>query len=324
MKTRISFLACLLAINLSAATWTATESPNPDSPGKAVLIKQDDQLVARFVFGDGQKKPFLHLYGSEGELLTNGGLDKSGKDTGQFPHHRGIYIGWKITSELGTDDLWHLFKGEKMSVRKIHPVKPAADSLTLIAEIDWLSIKPDSNGSHELIRETRTHTVSRPDGKRTQVDCHFVLNPVRDLTLGGDLQHAGIHFRASNEASKRNKETSYLWEPPLPPGSGKVVSPTFQWARLQFPIGTRWFSATEINSPRNPVEELSWRDYGRFGFFFKRDLKKGESLALDYRFLVGPVEAPAELPNKLSEAQSKTARTQAQADHDAYAKSLKK
>ena len=322
MKTRAALLLCLLAINNQAATWTATQTTNTDSPGNAVLIKSDDQLVARFVFGDGQKKPFLHLYSPQGELLTNGGLDKAGKDTGQFPHHRGIYIGWKITSELGTDDLWHLHKSEKMSVRKIHTIKPSTNSVTLVAEIDWLSIKPDSNGSHELIRETRTHIISRPDGKRTQVDCHFVLAAVRDLNLGGDLQHAGIHFRASNELSKRNKETSYLWEPSLPPGAGKVISKDFKWARLQFPIGSRWFSTTEINSPRNPVEELSWRDYGRFGFFFKRDLKKGESLALDYRFIVGPTEPPDELP-KLSDAQTKAARAQAQTDFDAFAKSLK-
>ena len=27
--------------------------------------------------GEGQFKPYLHVYGAEGELLTNGGLDKN-------------------------------------------------------------------------------------------------------------------------------------------------------------------------------------------------------------------------------------------------------
>ncbi|MDE0840467.1 MAG: hypothetical protein OSB41_15645, partial [Kiritimatiellae bacterium] len=53
---------------------------------------------AHFVFGEGQKKPFLHVYGKEGELLTNPGVGPDGKDTGRYPHHRGIYIGRRVIS----------------------------------------------------------------------------------------------------------------------------------------------------------------------------------------------------------------------------------
>ena len=71
------------------------------------------------MFGEGQKKPFLHVYGAkEGELLTNPGVGPDGKDTGQFPHHRGIYIGWRIISGGGTFDLWHIHKGEIMRVKE--------------------------------------------------------------------------------------------------------------------------------------------------------------------------------------------------------------
>ena len=121
------------------------------------------------------------------------------------------------------------------------------------------------------------------------------LTAARDLTLGGDLQHAGCHFRAHAEvAAKGTKFTSYLWEPKgKVAGNGKVLSKDWKWARLQFPIGKNWYSATQFNAQNQPVEELSWRDYGRFGFFFKKDLKKGETQKLNYRFHIAPSQAPA-------------------------------
>jgi hypothetical protein len=74
--------------------------------------------------------------------------------------------------------------------------------------------------------------------------------------------------------SGRNTETAYVWEPDLPGPGGKAVSKDFKWCRLVFPIKDHWYSAMELNSPTNPVEELSWRDYGRFGFFFKKTLRR--------------------------------------------------
>ena len=93
-----------------------------------------------------------------------------------------------------------------------------------------------------------------------------------------------------------------------------------KWCRLVFPIGTNWYAATQLNPPSNPVEELSWRDYGRFGFFFKKPLKKGETLDLDYRFFVEPAEAPA-AKARLSADQSKQAATTAAGDYEAFSKS---
>jgi ubiquinone/menaquinone biosynthesis C-methylase UbiE len=66
-----------------------------------------------------------------------------------------------------------------------------------------------------------------------------------------------------------------------------------KWARLIFPVGNNWYTATQINSPTNPTEELSWRDYGRFGFFFKRKLEWGDELEINYRFITEPAAANA-------------------------------
>ena len=41
---------------------------------------------------------------------------------------------------------------------------------------------------------------------------------------------------------------------------------------------------------------MSTRKYGRFGYFFKKDLTKGEPLTLKYRFLIG--KEPASVPGR--------------------------
>ncbi len=71
-----------------------------------------------------------------------------------------------------------------------------------------------------------------------------------------------------------------------------MVSHELKWARLVFPIGNRWYACTIFNAPTNPTEELSWRAYGRFGFFFRKELRKGESITVAYRFVIEPVNAP--------------------------------
>ena len=343
LRSLISLLVlhCTFPSSAPGAEWTLSQGANPDGPGKAVDIQSGERKIARFIHGDGQFKPYLHVFGEAGELLTNGGLDGSGKPTGQFPHHRGIFIGWnRIASELGTFDLWHFNNGGKMEVLRFDKLEGGKDSATLVATIAWGAGKKDASGSDLLLTETRTLKISKPGGKGTQVDAHFRLKAARELTLGGDLQHAGIHFRASNEVATRAKETSYVsdpedketksrdWTAPAPKKDkdGNEIKPAkepargeLNWCRLLFPIGDRWYAATEMNAPSNPIEELSWRDYGRFGFFFKRKLAAGETLDVNYRFIVEPVEAPASKP-KPSAAQNAKARTEAEGRYKQFVK----
>jgi hypothetical protein len=228
-------------------------------------------------------------------------------------------------------------------VLRFDKLEGGKDAATLVATIGWRAGKKDDSGSDLLLTETRTLRLSRPDGKATQVDAHFRLKATRELTLGGDLQHAGIHFRAANEVATRAKETSYVsdpedkatkgrdWTAPAlkKDKDGNEIQPAkapakgdLNWCRLLFPIGERWYAATEMNAPSNPSEELSWRDYGRFGFFFKRKLAAGQTLDLDYRFIVEPAEVPA-AKSRPSEEQSAKARAEAQARYDAFVKSVR-
>ena len=312
MKLFLSILTLLAVLSTSHADWAAKDDANTELPGRKVDITQDGVLRARLIYGEGQMKPYLRVQGEEGDGLN----EWNEKQT--YPHHRGIFIGWnKIVSDLGSFDLWHFNNGGKMTVVKLDQIEGGKNSATIVATIEWRGGKQDSGGSDLLLTETRTLTVTRPAGKTTQVDAQFVLKPARDLALGGDLQHAGIHFRASASMEKSKGDTAYVWEPDLAGPGGKVASREMKWVRFTFPIGERWYHATELNAPANPVEELSWRDYGRFGFFFAKTLKKDATLAVKYRFITELAEG---LTAKPTDEQRAVFRKAAQAQYDAFVK----
>ena len=318
------FLFLILPV-FTHADWNVKPAHNPNAPGKGLAITHNGKPVAHFVYGEGQKKPFLHVYGTKSELLTNPGVGPDGKDFGRFPHHRGIYIGWRVISSGKQYDLWHIHKGEIMRVKKIKSAKATKDGVKVVADIEWRTGKVGKSDDL-LITETRALAITKV-GDATQIDLYTELVAAQDLTLGGDLQHAGCHFRAHTEvAIKSAQHTSYLWEPEgKKAGNGKMLSKEWKWNRLQFPIGGNWYSATQFNSPHQPVEELSWRDYGRFGFFFKKNLKKGETQKLTYRFHIAPSEAPQleSKPPQVSKQQEKAWRTAAQSAYKNFVKSLK-
>ena len=71
-------LSFVLSSSYLRADWEIIEKSNPQGPGKAVDVINAGKNVARLVYGDGQIKPFLHVFGTDGELVTNPGLDKAG------------------------------------------------------------------------------------------------------------------------------------------------------------------------------------------------------------------------------------------------------
>jgi Methane oxygenase PmoA len=331
MKKLLPLLTLIAVLSSARADWALKDDANTELPGRKVDITQDGVLRARLIYGEGQIKPYLRVQGEEGDGLNEWDPKQ------QFPHHRGIYIGWnKIASDLDgtkTFDLWHFNNGGTMTLVKLDKLDAGKNSATIVATVEWRGGAKDASGSDLLLTETRTLTVSRPAPKTTQVDAQFILKPARDISLGGDLQHAGIHFRASATVgpmakdpaaakdtatvSGRAKDTAYVWEPDLDGKGGKVASKELKWARLTFPIGERFYHATELNAPTNPVDELSWRDYGRFGFFFKKDLKKDETLTLKYRFLT---ELADGITAKPTDEQRAAFRKAAQAQYEAFVK----
>lgn len=337
---------CLAAIafgtpSVTAADWKITKGNNDDLPGQNVTVTADGKIVARLIHGEGQPLPYLALYDQAGRRLTNPGIDKSGQTVGIEPHHRGIFIGWQqIKSDLGVASLWGLGGSGKaskeapssMRLVEIERIATDKDSATIVARVEWRAPTKDAAGSNLLITETRTLRISRPAADvAAQVDTSFRLQAARALFLGGNVQHAGIHLRVDQAVVARADDTSYLWAPASAPTAGKgysktakgqagsVVGKDLKWGEFLFPLHDRWYSALQLNAPQNPVEEFSTREYGRFGFFFNRDLKKDESLELKYRFLVRKAAAPAAAP-KRSAGQIAEARKEADA---AYARFIR-
>ncbi len=315
-------LAAIFALSTTvvASPWSTRQTENPDGPGMAFDVLHQSKPAARLIFGEGQMKPFLHVFGADGEMLTNPGLDAEGKEAGRFPHHRGIFIGWnKIRSELGNDDLWHFRRDEHMEVTNVRESSVTDDYAEIIADIAWRSPNKDSDGDDVLVREARTLRVWKPEGPwAVVVDARFDLVAARDLTLGGDLQHAGVHFRAHREVIDRAGDTIYMWAPDVAGRGGRIINEEMRWCRLVYPIGENWYSTIQLNAPGNPTEELSWRDYGRFGFFFKREMKKGESLTLNHRFITTKVIAPGE--GGYEEAVAKLLRDRSEEAYKKYTK----
>jgi hypothetical protein len=320
----VSVLAGVLSVSPAlAADWTITKGVNDDLPGQNVTVTRDGTIVARMIFGDGQQIPYLAIYDDEGRLVTNPGLNKEGQTVGSEPHHRGIFIGWqRVRSDLGVANLWSIGGGAKMTLVDFEELSTTPDSATIVARIEWRAPTADASGSTLLLTETRRMVIRRSaPGEAATVDASFTLRPARDLQLDGDVQHAGIHLRVSHVVADNPKITSYLWAPGVPGGSGKVISPDLQWGEFLFPLHGGWYSATQLNAPSNPVEEFSTREYGRFGFFFKRDLTKDEAFQVRYRFIVRDAETPAEAP-KRSAAQIAAARKTAEAAYAAYVREL--
>jgi hypothetical protein len=307
----LSLIICLTLLTGAAnAAWTVEKLPAEDLPGERQVIAFGGRTIAEFIYGEGQVKPYLALFNGDGQRLTNPGINADGETVGRFPHHRGIYIGWnRIESELGRDDLWHM-RGTRMLVDSIERGSTDADGAEIIVNIHWISQKTEDGQQGLLIKERRTIRVSR-DSERIVVNHHSELQAVRQLSLGGDLQHAGLHFRSAAEVDAVRAQTRYIWSPAgLPPGNGRIVSDELEWVNFRFPLHGNWYSVTQLNHPANETEELSWRDYGRFGFFRKAELAAGEKLTFKSRFL---------LQELVNEGEDSALRTQAEADYSRYA-----
>ena len=315
----------LAAAAASAADWKIAKGTNDDLPGLNVTVTRDGKIVARLIYGEGQQIPYLALYDTEGRLVTNPGMvGKEGKIVGSEPHHRGIFIGWqRVQSDLGVANLWSIGGGARMTLVDLPELSTTSDSATIVARVEWRAATKDATGSDLLLVETRRMRISRSAADEVAtVDASFRLTPVRDLRLDGDVQHAGIHLRVSHVVAEQPKLTSYLWAPDVPAVPGKVVSPQLKWGEFLFPLHGRWYSAMQMNAPANPVEEFSTREYGRFGFFFKKDLKKDATLDVRYRFVVRYADTPAQDPQR-SPDQAANARAASEAAYAAFLREAK-
>lgn len=262
-----------------------------DTEGKHLDVVSDGKVLVRYMYehdtSDKDKhhdtyKPYLHVFDKEGQKpITKG-------PGGQFTHHRGIFIGWSKVGFNGKKyDRWHM-KGGDIVHQKFTKQETKGDSATFTSVTHWM----DEAGK-AFIEEERTFTVTEGGhGGRVFVDFNSKITPMRgDIELKGDPEHAGIHYRPADNVDK--KATKYVFPEGIKQAKGAKDMP---WAAQNHTIEGKQYGVVHLNAKSNPKDTVhsAYRDYGRFGAFFQKDVKQGESLSVDYGFLILDGELPSQ------------------------------
>jgi hypothetical protein len=281
---------CLLAPTVRAAD--ATGFSFDEKAGQYLDVLLDGKIVARYMYAHDTStkekrvetyKPYLHVFDAEGKApITQGAGGK------QFPHHRGIYIGWqKLGYEGKKYNFWEMAGGDIVH-QKFANQKADADSATFTSSTRWLPTGSDK----PVIEEERTMTFRRaPAPARLVIDFTSTLKaPDGDVALEGDPEHGGVQYRPAGDISA--KETTYLY-PVEKADAHKDVD--YAWVGETYTLNGKKYSVVEMSSPENPkgTRWSAYRDYGRFGAYPKASVKSGESLTVKFRFLIADGEMPA-------------------------------
>jgi hypothetical protein len=286
-------------------TLTATLSTDKKPSGKVFAWKETETGITDLVLGDKPVlrymhlpldessdatrektyKVFHHVFDPEGnEIITKG-------PGGKFTHHRGIFYGFsKVSYNDGKTkcDIWHCRGANQQHVETVsQEAGPVLGSH--VVKISWNG--PDGK---PFAYEYRELTAFNTDGG---VLFNFTsqLVPVEGkVNVDGDPQHAGFHFRASNEVHDVTKGQTYYLRPDGQDAPGKTRNWPGQkqhvdlpWNAMSFVVGDQRYTTVYMDSAENPKEaRFSERDYGRFGSYFVSEATPEKPLVVNYRLWV--------------------------------------
>jgi hypothetical protein len=287
-----------------------------ETPGKHTDLLAGDRPVVRYVHEtfDGSTperreqthKPFHHVFSRDGKVLLTKGPG------GQFSHHRGIFFGFSkcgITAADGsteTVDSWHSRKARTEHVAVLEQGVGPQGGFHAV-RVAWVS---DAGGS--FLDEVRRLTFSEAGADLT-VDFESTLSTTLPaVTLDGDPQHAGFHFRAAAEVHDLTKGQTYFVRPGTGRGApGQTVnwSPKddlpsardLPWKGMSVVVGGARRSVAYLDHPSNPKPaRFSERDYGRFGSYFVARVTPEKPLRVRYRLVIRDGEFDPEEIGRLS------------------------
>jgi len=282
-----SLIACLSANALADDAYRVE-----DTKGKHLdVLTPEGKPIMRYVYvrEEGKEgrptfdtaKVFAHVFADDGEtMLTKG-------PGGKFPHHRGIFIGWKgIKHDGDRHDLWHVRNTEQRH-EKFLKTDADAKGATVKSVIQWIG-KPGK----PVLEETRTLELIASDDAHALIDMTSELKAVNGpVELNGDPEHAGCQFRPSQKVAE-NKSAKYTFHAE---GIDPKKVRDLPWVAETFTIDGQQWSVQLMRAPSNP-EGARWsayRDYGRFGPFAVAKIEDGQTLPLRYRFRVTKGPAPS-------------------------------
>ena len=223
-------------------------------------------------------KTFHHVYGFHDDGFITKGAG------GQYTHHRGLFIGFSRTRVGGKQwDFWHC-KGVSVRHEKYDPQAQVLGSVLgrTLSQTGWY----DPEGK-VAVRDWRRVTAWRQVDAQALIDFVITLEAVSgDVSLKGDPQHAGFQYRAVESQTGKGNKTTYVRSTESTGGKNDVWEGA-EWITGIFRHGENNYAVTHMDHPKNPRPTVySTRNYGRFGAYFEKDLKKGEKLELRYRIFI--------------------------------------
>jgi hypothetical protein len=283
----------LISTAFSIATALTSITGFGDTNDKYIDILKDNKPIVRYMYefdksNNDRKhetfKIFHHVMNEEGTTpITKG-------PRGLFTHHRGFYMGWFKLQHGGAEhDLWHMRKEEAQVHKDILVQESSVERSILSTRIVWYG----TDGETVVLEEIRTITVHHNDPEaHTVIDFQSELKAVNgDVELRGDVEHAGMHYRASQDVAE-NKSAIYIFHAdninPREDADLPWVTMTYQM------LDGRYYSVQHMNHHENPKDTYysAYRDYGRFGAFFEQAISDGNTLTVKYRLRITPGEAP--------------------------------
>jgi hypothetical protein len=235
------------------------------------------------------KKPYHHVFDPSGTSLITKGLG------GLYPHHRGIFFGYNhvYTGEERVD-IWHAHNGERSEHESILAAFAGPVMGGHILQILWKDTK-----GQPFIEETREIRVFKQAAGESLIDFKTSLRAINEpIRLEGDLQHAGVQFRAAQYVADNPDKTTFIRPPAwstIDPASELKGEDIYDlpWNAMHFSIEGKPFTVTYMSHPSNALsKEMSERLYGRFGEFFPLLVSPGKPVTLHYRFWIKAGEPP--------------------------------
>ena len=229
------------------------------------------------------KKPYHHVYDPTSDMLITKGVG------GLFSHHRGIFFGYNHVDFNGHRvDIWHAHQGERSEHEAFIREFTGPVYGGHILKIPW-----KDRAGNIILEEVREIRVFRQDAGQTLIDFQSTLSaPAGPVKLDGDLQHAGVQFRAAQYVADNASATLFIrpeaWSHIEPASElrGDDLS-NLPWNAMHFSIKDKPFTVAYLSHQDNSeITEMSERQYGRFGEFFPAMVTDGNPLKVHYRFWI--------------------------------------
>ncbi len=280
-------LSCFTIITLLAASAVAAEKQQTKGQYD---ITRNSQPVLRYMYDydttdattvHNTYKVYHHVLNPAGKPITKG-------PGGKFTHHRGIFVGFARMEYNGkTYDLWHMKGNARQIHQKFLEQKSDDKQATLSSLIHW-NVDTDKTA----IEEKRTVTVHHSGDAYLLCDWTSELTPVGgDVLLKGDPEHAGVQYRPHNDVVG-NKSAKYTFHKE---GIDPKKDKDLPWVAMTYELNGEKYTVQHMRHPSNPSDSVysAYRDYGRFGNYFVKPVKEGETLKLQYRFRITQGDAPS-------------------------------